>query len=97
VISVINSVRYLRQHGAPNDAPLWAVRSATTNACCTISSKLVTETIQTSASILGPQLGFNTDDVSARSCRTGGAMALLCGRIDTSIIQLVGRCRSDAL
>jgi hypothetical protein len=46
---------------------------------------------------MGPQLGFNADDVSARSCRAGGAMALLCGRVDTSIIQLVGRWRSDVM
>jgi hypothetical protein len=97
VISVVNRVRYLRLHGAPNEAPLCVVRSARTNKWCTISSKLVTETIRTSASILGPQLGFNASDVSARSCRAGGAMALLCGRVDTSIIQLVGRWRSDVM
>jgi hypothetical protein len=97
VVSVISRVRYLRQHGAPPDAPLCVVRSTTTNAWCTISSKLVTDTIRTSASILGPHLGFNAEDVSARSCRAGGAMALLCGRVDTSIIQLVGRWRSDVM
>jgi hypothetical protein len=47
--------------------------------------------------MLGPQLGFLASDVSARSCRAGGAMALLCGRVDTSIIQLVGRWRSDVM
>ncbi len=97
VVSVVNRVRYLRLQGAPPDAPLCAVRSQTSAAWCTVSSKLVTESIRTSATILGPQLGFNADDVSARSCRAGGAMALLCGRVDTSIIQLVGRWRSDVM
>jgi hypothetical protein len=97
VVSVINRVRYLRLQGAPSEAPLCAVRHATTAAWCTVSSRLVTETIRTSATILGPQLGFNPEDVSARSCRAGGAMALLCGRVDTSIIQLVGRWRSDVM
>lgn len=97
VVSVVNRVRYLRQHNAPNDAPLCSVRSATTGKWCTISSKLITDTIRVSATIMGPQLGFNASDVSARSCRAGGAMALLCGRVDTSIIQLVGRWRSDVM
>ena len=93
-VSVLNRVRYLRLQGAPNDAPWCAARSATSATWCTISSRL---TIRTSAAVLGPQLGFNADDVSARSCRAGGAMALLCGRVDTSIIQLVGRWRSDVM
>ena len=97
VVSVVNRVRYLRTHGAPPEAPLCAVRNSTGTAWCTVSSGLITQTIRTSAAILGPQLGFNTTDVSARSCRAGGAMALLCGRVDTSIIQLVGRWRSDVM
>jgi hypothetical protein len=98
VISVVNRVRYLRREGAPSDTPLCAVRSSSpSSAWYTVSSKLVTESIRTSATILGPELGFNADDVSARSCRAGGAMALLCGKVDTSIIQLVGRWRSDVM
>jgi hypothetical protein len=98
VISVVSRVRYLRHQNAPHDTPLCVIRSPMRpSTWCTISSKLITETIRTSATILGPQLGFNPDDVSARSCRAGGAMALLCGRVDTSIIQLVGRWRSDVM
>jgi hypothetical protein len=97
VVSVVTRIRYLHLYCAPPDTPLCAVRSATSRASCTISSRLVTETIRTSAAILGQQLIFNAGNVSARSCRAGDAMALLCGRVDTSIIQLVGRSRSDVI
>ena len=32
-----------------------------------------------------------------RSLRAGGAMAMLCGKVDSDIIRLVGRWRSDAM
>jgi hypothetical protein len=35
--------------------------------------------------------------LASGTCRAGGAMALLCGRVDTSIIHLVGRWRSDVM
>jgi hypothetical protein len=44
-----------------------------------------------------PALGFDPADITSRSLRAGGAMALLCGRVDTDIIKLVGRWRSDAM
>jgi hypothetical protein len=97
VVSVLNRVRYLRTHDATPDTPLCAVRRPAGAGWCSVSSSLITETIRLSATMLGPQLGFLASDVSARSCRAGGAMALLCGRVDTSIIQLVGRWRSDVM
>jgi hypothetical protein len=33
----------------------------------------------------------------ARSLRAGGAMALLCAKVDTNIIHLVGQWRSDKM
>ena len=35
--------------------------------------------------------------MNARSLRAGGAMALLCGRVDADTIRLVGRWKSDAM
>lgn len=46
---------------------------------------------------LGPDLGFLPKDVSARCLRAAGAMALLLSDVDTNIIQLIGRWRSDAM
>jgi hypothetical protein len=41
--------------------------------------------------------GINPADISARSLRAGGAMALLCAGVDTDVIRLVGRWRSDEM
>jgi len=46
---------------------------------------------------LGFGLGFTAHEVSARSLRAGGAMALLVSKVDTDIIQLLGRWRSDEM
>jgi hypothetical protein len=43
------------------------------------------------------RLGFVPADVSARSLRAAGAMALLCGSVDANIIRLLGRWRSDEM
>ena len=47
--------------------------------------------------IIGPQVVFTPDEVSARSIRTGGAIALLMECVDIDTIRLVGRWRSDTM
>lgn len=42
-----------------------------------------------------PNLNYEPKDVTTRSLRSGGAMALLCGRVDITNIRLVGRWASD--
>ena len=46
---------------------------------------------------MGPSIGFTKEDISARSLRAAGAMALLCANVDHDRIKLVGRWRSDAM
>ena len=41
--------------------------------------------------------GIHPHEISARSLCAGGAMALLCARINSNIIRLVGRWRSDEM
>jgi hypothetical protein len=41
--------------------------------------------------LIGPEVGLVEADVSARSLRAGGAMALLCAQVDDNIIHLLGR------
>ena len=45
----------------------------------------------------GNPLGFTHHDVSARSLRAAGAMALLCSGVDKDIISLIGRWRSNRM
>ena len=44
-----------------------------------------------------PHPAYASSDISARSTRAGGAMALLCAGIDRDRMRLVGRWRSDEL
>ena len=46
---------------------------------------------------LGTDLGFLSSEISARSLRAGGAMALLVSDVDTDMIRLLGRWRSDEM
>ena len=61
-----------------------------------ITSRLITAKLQTSANAL-PYLNYKPSDVTARSLRSGGAMALICGNVDKSRVQLLGRWKSDAI
>jgi len=72
VITIASRIRYLRLQNAPDEAPLCAVKSLSTSRWCNISSRLITETIRLSVTIIGHDLGFLPEDVSARSCRAGG-------------------------
>ncbi len=85
---------YLRSHNAPPDTPLCAYRH--NGRWLYVTSELITRRLKTSLMFL-PQLGIEAKDITARSLRAGGAMALLCGKIDKNIIELIGRWRSDAM
>ncbi len=61
-----------------------------------VTSALITTLLRTSAAAM-PGLGFSPQDVTARSLRAGGAMALLCTGVDTDTIKLVWRWRSDVM
>ena len=47
--------------------------------------------------LLGTHLGFTHKYVSAWSLWAASAMALLCSRVGTDIISLIGRCRSNEM
>ena len=56
-----------------------------------------TDTIRLAVRFLGPSLGFLPKDVTARCLRASGANALLCAGVDTDVIRLIGRWRSDEI
>ena len=57
----------------------------------------ITVALRASAALIGSSLGFLPSDVSARSLRAGGAMALLCAHVDTDRIPLIDRWQSDKI
>ena len=62
-----------------------------------IKSQFVTNALRWAARLKHPTTGIPLDHLSARSLRPGGATALLCAGVDTDIIQLLGRWKSDAM
>ena len=62
-----------------------------------LNPSTITTLLRLSCGLLGQDLGIETKEISARSLRASGAMALLCAQVDTDIVQLVGRWRSDAM
>lgn len=88
-------IAHLRQHNAPPDTPLHAVFS--NGRWRNVTSKDITSALRLAAIAQFHICGVSPDDISARSLRAGGAMALLCAKVDTDIIRLVGRWRSDEM
>jgi hypothetical protein len=47
--------------------------------------------------LIGPDVGICEDDVSVRSLRADGAMALMCALVDGIIINIIGHWQSDIM
>jgi hypothetical protein len=62
-----------------------------------INAKQITDTVRQAMIVNFHRMGISPDEVSARSLRAGGAMALLCGKVDKNPIQMLGRSHSDAM
>ena len=57
----------------------------------------LTSLLRDSVTSLGTDLGFLPFDVSARCLRAAGANALLLANVDSDVIRLIGRWRSDEM
>lgn len=95
VLSLVARVQYLREHQAVPTTALNAFVSAKGTWAHLLPSH-ITSYLRRSV-LSSPALGFLPSDVSARSTRAGGAMALLCAGIDGDRIRLIGRWRSDEM
>lgn len=85
----IKRLLYHRQRGTPSTAPL---ASYYQNGRLTpVRAADITHVLRHTAGILHSNTGIHRDDISARSLRAGGAMALLCGKVDANTIKLLGR------
>jgi hypothetical protein len=62
-----------------------------------ISSSHLTSALCTAVQVVGLPLGLTLTDISVRSFRASGAMALLCANVDTDRIRLLGRWRSEEM
>eukprot|EP00804_Cyclotella_cryptica_P015306 CCRYP_005414-RA/>CCRYP_005414-RA protein AED:0.57 eAED:0.10 QI:0/0/0/1/0/0/2/0/539 len=93
VKAIIRRVLYLRLHSAPPDVPLARLFNSNSH----ITASVITSTLRDAVTLLGPELGFLPSDISARCLCASGAMAFLLGQVDTDIIWLIGRWRSDEM
>jgi hypothetical protein len=97
VTATIRLVTYhLSRKGVTPNTPL-ASYYTTTNRRVAIKNQDVTDTLRNAAAVLQSTTGLQPGDISARSLRAGGAMALLCGNVDHNLIQMLGRWHSDAM
>jgi hypothetical protein len=98
VAALVRRLLHLRNHGATPATPLNAYRSHPSDAWQYVRPADVTDLLRRAVRLLPPSLtDFSAADISARSTRAGGAMAMLCGGIDSDRIRLIGRWRSDEM
>lgn len=96
VLAAVRRVKHLRRFNADPTTPL--AMYFENNAWRPVSPADISSILRTAVLALGPHnLGFTPSDISARSLRASGAMALLCAHVDTDIIRLLGRWRSDEM
>ena len=96
VTSLATLVLALRAHGATVETTLKAVRKSPTLPFCHISPSDITSRIR-AVLHLHPDPTYTLADVSVRSTRAGGAMALLCAGVDSDRLRMIGRWRSDEM
>ena len=89
-------VHHLRSNNAPLSTPIASYFLG--DQWLRVNPSQITDALRaTVATCDSSQLGFLPSDVSARSLRAAGAMALLCAQVDTDVIRLIGRWRSDEM
>ena len=96
VKSLARRVEHLRRHQAPPDTPLYTV-FLHNNRILRISSADLTAALRRSATVLEATTGIPPKEITAKGLRPGGAMALLCAKVDKTVPRLVGRWRSDEM
>jgi len=97
VKATVRRVKALRASGAIGSTPLAAYRTQQGGRLTAVSAANITEALRIAVAMQGPTVGFLPEDISARALRAGGAMALLCAQVDSDLIRLLGRWRSDEM
>jgi hypothetical protein len=86
-------VAYLRRHNAPNTIALSSYND--NGRWRTLKSAEITHALRTSVIAIGSTVGLTHTEISARSLRASGAMALLLGGVNVDVIKIIGRWQSD--
>lgn len=94
VQALIHRVTHLCTHHAPLDTPLYSYFS---DQWRYVDTNMLTSSLRHTITAHGHQWGLQPSDISIRSLRSSGAMALLCAKVDTDLIRLLGRWCSDEM
>lgn len=97
VQAAIRHALHHREHNSKQTALLAACYNPRTNRQTTIKAKDASHVLKHSTAANRSATGLDPKDVSARSLRAGGAMTLLCGKVDHNLIQMLGRWHSDSM
>jgi hypothetical protein len=97
VTSIQNRLQHLLRLGAPPATPLYTYDLDLHGNRAVISSTHISTALRSAVTSHGAPLGLRPSDVSVRSLRSSGAMALFCAKVDTDQIRLLGRWRSDEM
>jgi hypothetical protein len=95
VLATLRLLLYHRSRHSPPHTPLASYYQA--DRLVRVTPRDVTTHLKAAATALLPITGIPPAELSARSLRAGGAMALLCADIDTDVIKLLGRWHSDSM
>jgi hypothetical protein len=94
VYAILSRIHHLRARNAPLHTPLHQYFN---NSWHSITSEVLTNQLRIAVTALGPNYGIPPLDISVCSLRASVAMALLSARVDTDVIHLLGRWRSDEM
>ena len=98
VTALMRRLLAVRAGGGGPTTPINAFRARPADPWLFVRPGDFTTLLRRAVSHLPPSLcDFCASDISARSTRAGGAMAMLCGGIDSDRIRLIGRWRSDEM
>jgi hypothetical protein len=89
IMALVRRVIHLQQFNVASTTPIATYYES--NRRRPVTQNDITLALHHAIRLIGPEVGLIEADVSARSLRAGGAMALLCAQVDDNIIRLLGR------
>ena len=95
--ALVELVILLRTAGGTATTPLCSYLPAAGRVLHHLTAADFTEALQQQVRILGKKFGVKEKEISARSFRNAGMMALLCAGVNVDRIGLVGRWKSGAM
>jgi hypothetical protein len=95
VCASIQRITHLSLHGARSTAPIASYYRGSRRIA--VKARDVTDTLRSAMTANVHRTGVQSHEISARSLCAGGAMALLCGKVDFDLIRILGRWHSDAM